>query len=354
MEILGFAYRVAIVFCAVMLGLIAIHELLGGNLQALNLLGGWVWALPAAVLLSATVGVQHNWLTRTKSFGTLSASLVVGNTVTSGSRIAAGIAAGSTVVGLIVGQLLGMVANLAVQWRAGRVSLRSVASHMSWDQIRRIAVEYKDFPLLNAPAGLIFALGQNLPVLLFGSMFSPAIAGLYAMAHRLSKVPINIGATAVRRVFLQKAATVNNSGRPLSRAFLVTLSGLAALGVGPAAIIWFYGEPIVAWLLGGNWSNAGRFMEIVAPWMFMLWITSPCNAIFVVLRRQSLWLALQSTLTILRLGAFGVAYTIGAGVEWTLAAFVVATVIGNLVTILVTTRLTLTSKVSTDAADAKK
>ena len=72
----------------------------------------------------------------------------------------------------------------------------------------------------------------------------------------------------------------------------------------------------------------------------MLWVMSPCNAVFVVLRRQRFWLTLQTVLTTFRLAAFGLAYALGAGPEWTLQAFVVATVAVNLVTIFITAWLT--------------
>jgi hypothetical protein len=42
---------------------------------------------------------------------------------------------------------------------------------------------------------------------------------------------------------------------------------------------------------------------------------------------------MQVWLTLLRLGAFGLAYLYSAGPEWTLQAFVLATVAGNVFTI---------------------
>jgi len=286
-------------------------------------------------MLSSALDIQDSWLTRKRNFRTITTSLVVGTVVNSGSRIASGAIVGSSVFGLIAGNLLGMLCRLLLQIRASNKGIRATFRQMGWQKMRQTASQYVDFPKLNAPAAVVFSLGQNLPVLLMGIMFTPAAAGFYAMANRLSQAPITIVANSVRKIFLQKAADINNRGRSLRKAYLLATGGLALLGVVPFICIWLFGQPLLTWLLGGRWFEAGRYLEIMAPWLFMAWLVAPANPVFIVLRKQSYWLTLQSSLTLLRLAAFGVAFAIGAGSEWTLQAFVIMTVIGNLVTIFV-------------------
>jgi O-antigen/teichoic acid export membrane protein len=92
-------------------------------------------------------------------------------------------------------------------------------------------------------------------------------------------------------------------------------------------------------LLGDRWFEAGRYLEIMAPWLFMLWVASPTHAIFIVLRKQAKWLVLQTWLTLARLAAFGLAWWLDATAEWALSAFVTATVACNIV--MVTMSLSL-------------
>jgi O-antigen/teichoic acid export membrane protein len=268
---------------------------------------------------------------------------VVGNAVTGGSRIGFGAFTGTSVYGLIVGHLMGTACRLFVQKSAAREGLRATFARIGWPVMRRVATAYADFPKLNAPAGFVFTLGGNLPVLLFGAMFSPAVAGMYAMANRLAQVPMTIVSSSMRRVFLQKAAAINNRGASLRKAFLLATGGLAILGVIPLMCLSMFGQPMLVWLLGDRWLDAGRYLEIIAPWMFMIWVTAPANPVFVVLRKQKYWLSLQTWLTILRLGAFGLAYFLAAGPEWTLQAFVIVTVLGNLFTISVALTMILRS-----------
>ena len=339
--VMSFCYRVSLLVCLFLALGIGVYEISAVSLNALEMLGAWKWALPIAIFLMSAILIQESWITRTKSFKTLSASLVGFNVGTSGSRIISGVITGSSVSGMIGGYFFGILCRFALQFRAIRDQLAFAFHKLGGSTARQLATRYSDFPRYNAPAGLVFSLGQNLPVLVFGSMFSPAVAGLYAMADRLCQVPVSIVATSVRRVFLQKAAEIENQGRTLRKAFLLSVGALAALGLAPFSILWAFGQPLAAWVLGEDWHSAGRFLEIISPWLFMVWISAPCNAIFVVLRKQKFWLALTVAITLFRLSSFAIAYSVSAGPEWTLQAFVIASILGNIFTLSTTTFLVL-------------
>lgn len=331
--LMALAYRILIALCAVMLLLIAAYELSNWAVPILESLGAWLWLLPLGILLLTSLAIQENWLARKRLFKIVAVSMIIGSTTTGGTRIGFGVVGGSSAIGLLVGNMLGQVCQLAIQKTASREGLRAMFRPMTWSEIRYIAAKYSDFPKLNAPAALLSAVAQQLPVVLFGVLFSPAIVGFYAMAMRLSHVPVDIVAKSVRRVFLQKAAEINNRGRSLQYAFLVSTGSLALLGAIPFGVLWFFGQPLITWLLGERWEQGGRFLEIVAPWLYMIWVTAPSNSVFVILRKQRAWLTLQATVTALRMATFGLAYILAAGPEWTVRAFVIATVIGNLIII---------------------
>jgi len=320
--------------CVAMLILVSVYELSGATWPALELLGDWKWFLPLGVLLMSSVEIQNSWLARIKAFNTTSASLITGNTVTTGTRIGLGALYGSSIYGLIVGYLVGLAFRIAVQQTKSNQGLRAAFRYIGWPRMREIARRYSDFPRLNAPASLLFSLGSYMPVLLFGVMFSPVVAGFYAMADRLSRVPISIVAESMRQVFFQRAARIHQSGRSLKSAFLLSTGGLALFGAVPCAVLWVYGQQLLTWVLGARWFEAGRYLEIIAPWLFILWVAAPCHPVIIVLRRQRFLLSLEAVLTLLRLGSFGLAYAVGAEPKWALQAFVSVTVLGNLVMIL--------------------
>lgn len=327
--LLRFTYRILLGFCTVLLLLIITYKLSGTAVAALNLLGDWIWLLPLSVLLMGTIEIQESWLARHKEFKVASIALVVGNASTSGARIGFGAIWGSSIWGLVWGYLIGAASRCAVQQRApGSASFRTIAGNTGWRAMGEVARRYADFPKLNTPAAIIYSLGANLPVLLFGAMFSPAVVGYYAMAYRLTEVPVSIVANSIRKVFIQKAAEINKLGGDLRKAFLLTTGGLAAVGALPLLVLTLAGEAILVWLLGEGWMVAGQFLEIMAPLLFISWVAAPTGPVFIVLRKQKGWLYLQTLMSVLRIGSFGVAFLWGADAGSTLKAFVGATVIG--------------------------
>ena len=333
--LMALAYWILFSVFLVSTTIVVIVQTTGVSFPTLDLLGIWAWLVPVGVLLIGTLQVQDCWLTRKKLFRISAVSLVAGNSVTAGSRIAFGAVTGTTVYGLVIGYLLGTLTRLIIQKSASRESLQVAFKGVDWPAMRSMARSYSDFPRLNAPAGLVFALGNQLPVLLFGVMFSPVAAGLYAMSNRLAKVPTTLLSSSIRRVFLQKAASIRNRGGSLLKGYLLATAGLVLVGFAPLIVVMMYGQPMMGWLLGERWVEAGRYLEIIAPWMFIMLVTAPANPVFIVLRRQKFWLTLQTTITVLRLGVFGMAYYLAAGPEWTLQAFVTATVAANLLTIAI-------------------
>jgi O-antigen/teichoic acid export membrane protein len=320
------------IMCTGLLITVASHMFGWVSWATLDLLNGWAWLLPIGVALTGLLQIQESELNRQRKYRLLSGSLVAGNATTSGSRIISGFLTGSTSFGLISGLLLGQTARLCVQrtgirWKGtGRMGVGTLR------ELTSVAKRHADFPLYSAPTGVIFAMGQNLPAVFLGLMFSPAVAGLYAMVRQILHVSVTMVSKSVSRVFLQKVATIRREDRSIVRAYTLTTGTLAAAGIPALIVLVLFGSDLAVWFLGDKWIDAGRFVGIVAPWVYMIWVMAPCKSVYVVLRRQGVYLATQITLTIARLGAFGWAYLVGADAELTLQAFIFVTVIGNLAT----------------------
>ena len=337
--LMALAYRILTVVSGMILIAIAIYETTGITWAMLELLGGWKWLLPVGLCLLVGVEIQENWLARTKNFKLMAGSLVAANASTGISRIIMGLIGGSTVFGLIAGYLLALLVRIRVQWPACRSALRESFQRVPAARLREIGRRYSDFPLYNAPARVVFTLGQNLPIVLFGIMFSPAVAGFFAMARQLLNAPIGMVSDSFRRVFLQKAASILNERRSLMKAYFFSTGVLFLMGLPVILVLWNFGQPLATWFLGDRWIDAGRYIEIASPWFFMILVMASCKSIYVVLRKQRLYLTVQIVHTAFRISAFGLAWLMSFGPEETLQGFVLMTVIGNLVTMSVAVSL---------------
>jgi O-antigen/teichoic acid export membrane protein len=289
----------------------------------------WLLWLAPGVLLFGLMNIQEGWLSRRQKFSAIGAAIIAGTSFTGLSRIAWGFLAGSSYAGLIVGQLIGLSARLLVQyWRGGGQALRSAAT-VSKDALKKVGREYKDFPKLNASASLISSGAKNMPVLLLGFLYGPEPAGFYAMAMRLAQSPLRLVTISIHRVVYQRLAEIAAKERPLVRPYWMLCGGLLLLGIVPTILIVLFGPQIIELLLGPKWPEAGRYLQTVAPWLLMILITVPVSPTLNVIRRQEIWLQLQTASFALRLLVFLVAYMFGAEPLMAIGAFVTAVVCIN-------------------------
>jgi O-antigen/teichoic acid export membrane protein len=298
-------------------------------------LGIWTWALPFGLLLMGLAQIADGVLTRVKDFISMAISDVTASLLTAGSRIASGAIFGSTVWGVVTGLMVGDFAELAVVFRASRRSLRS-RSIQEVPRLSSLAAEYKDFPLYSAPTAFIRMLSQELPTVMFSIMFAPAVVGYYAMATRLARLPLRLAAQSLQRVLMQRLALIANEGRELAPAYTKMTLALSLVAFPPFAILWLFGERILAIFLGPKWEIAGRYAVVLAPWLYSLWVSNPATTVMTVLRKQALLLRVQILLAIARLAIFGIAYKVAASAEATLQAFVTVSAIAAFGSVVVT------------------
>ncbi len=248
--------------------------------------------------------------------------------MTNGGRLSTGTLWGSSIWGLIAPYLAGLILRLGLlaqaAWRRRDISKPSPESTTEPISIpiKDIAREYREFPTYNLPAGFLRALSDNLPVLFFAPVFGPAAAGFYAMADRLIKAPLTMGAMSVRRVYLQRASAILHRGGNLKQSYVKVTGYLVLLGLLPLLLLMLAGQPLMEFMLGERWGRAGVFAEILAPWLYLMLISRPATALVILLRKQALWLQIQISSALLRALAMLLAWQWGASEEAVLWGFV--------------------------------
>jgi len=236
---------------------------------------------------------------------------------------------------LILGTMLGFVFKLAALYQGLGLFRKDIGAGLKVGRLRKLAVEYRQFPVYAAPAALLKQLTENLPVLLLSLMFGPAVVGFYAIANRLVRMPVGVIAGSVRTVFLQRMAEKKNAGVDMRKDLIWSVAWMAGIGLLPTLLLIFTGELALTWLLGERWAMAGRYAAILAPWVLVVFSLTPAGTIFVVLRKQALWLRMQTARAVLAGAALYIPFAIGGDAEDSLMTFVVIGILSNL-SILIT------------------
>jgi lipopolysaccharide exporter len=306
--------------CTLILAVVALSGSDGFSSGFFAPLGGWVWLIPLAAFLYGMTQILTTVYTRDQIFRPVAVSDFIQTVLTGGTRILAGLG-GSSVWGLITGALIGSTGRMLLLSRRSINPVSLFRTPISWGAFKELAVEYKSFPLHNMTAGLVTFVSGKVPILVMGAIFAPATVGFYAMADRLIRMPVVSTGTAVREVFLRKLAGNSKGAGGFRKPLALLTLAMLLLGVVPFGVLGFYGGDVMTFVLGERWADAGTYVQILAPWYYVSWVSTGVQPTLIALGRQGLWLRLQITGLLGRVAVFGIAYLASAGVETTLKWF---------------------------------
>ena len=269
-------------------------------------LARYLWLLPVVVFIHGVFIALNYWNTRTRHFTRLSiaeiTSRVTGTSATLGAGFAGFATGGAMILASAVGQTM---ATLVLGGQILRDNGRFLVRSFSWAEILAGMKRHRKFPLYSSWAGLLNIASWQLPIVLFGIFFSPAVVGLYALGFRILQMPMRMIGSAIGRVFHQRAAQAHLSGElePLVRNLLKTLT---MVGLAPIVALSVIGEDLFSLAFGSAWAEAGVYTQILSAWAFIWFVSSPLSTLFGVLGKQAQGLRLQMRIFVSRLVSIGV------------------------------------------------
>lgn len=293
-------------------------------------LGLWLYAIPIQAVLLGTSYCLVSLHMRAKQYKIIAASQISRYTITPLGRIVIGVCCGSSAGGLIIGLIVGLTTTIGFMFWKLKESFTNISQHINIKVLKETAKEYKEFPLNAAPAGLVFIISENMPILLFSFLYSSSVVGYFALGYRVVQVPVGVICESVRKVFLEKAARLKTQHKQLRTTLIKAVLGMAATGIIPSLVLMLYGEKIFSVLLGGKWVTAGLYAEILAPWLFTIFISIPMTTIFIVMRKQNLWLKLQLSILFSRVITMLTIYALTGRPEDVLTGYAAVGIIFNI------------------------
>ena len=245
----------------------------------------YLWLLPPLILCAGYWELVHNWLVRFQQYSKISTVLLVQRLLILGGAIVA-VTLPLPVNGLIVGLIVGAVGTLALSFY-----LQKEPIHMPLKGIKTYALHFREFPLFSVPSLYLLLLVQHLPVLWISKYFDQPVTGAYTMAFTLVMFPMMGLMMSAGEVYYQKLAQSKFTDHPaIIRknlwAFVLMLAPFSLL-------IFLWGEPLMMWLLGEDWQQAGKIASLLAPLGLFQGISSLLSIPLSVFRKQSVALLLQ-------------------------------------------------------------
>jgi O-antigen/teichoic acid export membrane protein len=266
-------------------------------------LARYLWLAPLAILFGGALLALNGWISRKRYFGRLSAAKLITSVAATSIQLVAGLAGyatgGSLIIAGLVGSVLSALMLGGMVWRDnGQILRESISRQGMILGIKR----YRKFPLYDTWAALLNAISWQTPILLLSAFFSSTVVGHYSLAMMVLEVPMSLLGSSIAQVFFQRAAMAKFEG---NHAFLVegTFLRLATIGIFPFLMLSLTGKEIFMLIFGASWTEAGVFVQILALWIFFVFIVSPIMPLLPVFEKQRSFLLFNMILFTTRAGA---------------------------------------------------
>jgi len=264
-------------------------------------LKAYLWLVPVVIFFQGLFSSLNYWNSRTKHFGRLSVAQIISSLATQATKLAAGFAGFASGGVLIVTSVLGsIVSSTMLGGQIWRDDKKLFLDHVRWKMIGNGYVRFRKFPFIDTWGGLLNAISWQLPALMLSSFFSISVVGFYALGLTVLKAPLSIISSALAQVFYQKACEEKNVKGNNGELVENLMDKLMFIGILPTMVLAMVGEELFTVVFGERWIEAGRYTQILSPWIYFWFISSPLSALFSVYERQGSALSIHSVIFLTR------------------------------------------------------
>jgi len=264
----------------------------------------YVWLFPVSLLFVGIPQALNHWHLRMKNFGRLATVKVSSAVARHGMQLILGIFGYIQAGGLIAGNLLGSALGVSLLGQhIWKHDVRRFKNDVRFERMITVLKRYRKFPLIDVWGGFLNNLSWQLPPLMLSYFFSQTIVGFYALSFRVIQAPMQLIGRAIVQVFFQRTSELRDNKFELAMTVESVFQRLVAFGLLPALLMTFAGREFFVVIFGENWTESGIYLQILAPWMFFRFISSPLSTLFTVLERQELTLIVHIAIVLTRLFA---------------------------------------------------
>jgi lipopolysaccharide exporter len=249
----------------------------------------YLFLLPLAIFCNSIAYVLGTWLSRRDEFTTIAKANIYSSVCGKGVSTGIGVISHSP-FGLILGTIINDTI-LAIVSLKKTVSDFHFFQNVSYKQIKYWALRYKNFPLYSAGADFADSASVQIIPFLLAIYFSPIIVGYYAMAYIVIRLPLKLMGNSLTNVFFRKVSVEKNKTGGIKDIVKLIHTRLVSIGMFTCLILMVLGTELFTFVLGAQWSSAGLYAQILAPWFFVAFISTPLFSIFNVFEKQiaNLW-----------------------------------------------------------------
>ncbi|MEI8006859.1 MAG: oligosaccharide flippase family protein [Bacteroidota bacterium] len=233
----------------------------------------WIWLFPFLIFLMGASNVFQQWFNHKGEYKTLAYSKVVTSGVNNLTTLLMGFA-GMGALGLWLGNFAGFFLAVVFFCIFFYIRYRRDFSCFNLQEQKKLAKKYKYLPTANTPQVIVEMVQSYGIVYLLKIFFSSSVLGFYALSLRLLQAPLWLVGISIGQVFYKEASVQYKKDGNLLKPVMKTLKTSTVIAFPMLIILLTIGPWLIGFVFGHNWTEAGKYARILAPWMFFDFIRS--------------------------------------------------------------------------------
>ena len=295
---------IAFLFSIIILILIVLFNRIFTSWLGDHSISKWLYFVPLSTFMIGIFQTFSFLSNREKQYSRIALSNVTQSISNSAVKISTSkliSTGGGLIAGAITGQVIGSVIFL---WGFFKKEV-SLLGEISFSEMKKAAFEYSFFPRYNLMHNFINNFSGNLPVFVLSYFYSSSEVGLYSLGFIMIFRPMNLITVSFTQVFSQKIISKFNNEQKIYSDIRKIAFNLFKFGLPIFLIAGIFGPGIFNYIFGNIWISAGKYMQILLPWLFIVFISAPLSFLPDMLKRQKKAMWLDIFKFVVRLAALG-------------------------------------------------
>ena len=300
-----------------LLGIIIIPSIGGYNSEILY---GVLILLVSAILIGSVTQSIRYLLNREEYYK----ELAIIKVFRSGNSALAQITGGYLIphsLTLLIGKYIGDVLTLVISiWYT--IKNKLLIFRFEKYKFKYVLNKYSKYYRINSIHALFNATSSNILPIVFVWLFTIDETGYYGLSFRVCFLPITVISGAIFQIFSREFAKRTDSQTSTVQLFKKILLGMLTISVIPFLILLIFGPDLFSWFFGENWTESGKYAQILSPYILVVFLVSPFTFVPVRLNKHVKSFYIEIVNTVLRLIALFLGAQFNVYVALSLYAFV--------------------------------
>ena len=275
----------SLVFSLILLGFIAVFHNSIPQWFGNENLSQWLYFIPLSTFLVAVFQSLSYWFNRKSEYKTIAGANLIQSVFNSAVKLSTSkvlLSGGGLMTGAIAGPLIGALVYIGRLLKNGLSIFRPI----KFSELKNLAKTHSFFPRFSMFHRLINNFSSSLPIFVFSLYFTADIVGYFGLGFMLINRPMNLFSNSFSKVLSQRVIANHNADKLVYSEIKKFVIRMGAIAVVPFIIIIAFAPWLVTFIFGDNWYEAGVYMQIFAPWLFMVFLSAPINFLTDMVSRQ--------------------------------------------------------------------